>query len=183
MKRALVIGGGAEIWRDVEAALKIGEFDAVIACNDIGAAWPGEIEAWVTLHPENMGALMRLRADRRYPAAKKIAYHEDPKGVPKPHIVTPYHWERSHRSASSGIFAAKVGIELGFKCVLCGVPLTMTPHFNNMGEWKHSSSFHQGFADALPYIKDSVRSMSGHTRKILGAPTESWLNGDCGSAE
>jgi len=175
VKRALVIGGGREIWGDVEAALKIGEFDAVIACNDIGAAWSGEIEAWVTLHPENMAGNMKLRAERGYPKARKIAYHQETAGAPKPDIISTYNWRRPHKSASSGIFAAKVGIELGFKCVLCGVPLTMTPHFNLTGEWKHASSFHQGFNDALPHIKDHVRSMSGFTRKILGAPTPEWL--------
>lgn len=175
MKRALILGGAQSIWNDIEAALRIGEFDAAIVCNDIGAAWSGDIECWVTLHPENMAKLIQLREDRGYRPAKKLAYHEAMSGTPIPDIVTPYHWERSHKSASSGIFAAKVAIELGFKGVLCGVPLTPTPHFNIARGWIYANDFLDGFAQAVPYIKDRIRSMSGHTMKVLGAPTPEWL--------
>lgn len=175
MKRALILGGAKSVWDDIEAALRIGEFDAVIACNDIGAAWSGDVECWVTLHPENMAALMKTRADRGYRPAKKLAYHEAMGGTPKADLITPYHWERSHRSASSGIFAAKVAIELGFKGVLCGVPLTPTPHFNINRGWIYANDFIIGFDEALPYLKDHIRSMSGHTRKVLGEPTPEWL--------
>lgn len=178
MGPALVIGGADSVWDDVESALSIGEFFAVIACNDIGAAWPGELDAWVTLHPENMQGWIERRSARGYPPAKMIVYHEDKDGSPKPDLVTPYNWHRSHKSASSGVFAAKVAIELGHdRNVLCGVPLTPRPHFDTRGDWLAAMDFHDGLIAAEPYLRGKVRSMSGKTREILGAPTPEWLTG------
>jgi hypothetical protein len=50
--RALVLGGAACVWRDVEAALELGEYDIVVACNDIargggvasGACWRAYVD-------------------------------------------------------------------------------------------------------------------------------------------
>lgn len=178
MTTALILGGASCIWSDVEAALCLGEFDLAIACNDIGTAWAGELDAWVTLHPENMAGWVERRAARGYPPAKRIVYHEVKTGCPEPDLITPYHWHRHHKSASSGLFCAKVAIELGVtRGVLCGVPLTMTPHFNDRGDWSAASSFHDGLMHAAPHLKDSIRSMSGRTKEVLGMPTPSWLAG------
>lgn len=178
MTAALILGGADCVWRDVEAALQLGEYEFVVACNDIGTAWAGEIEAWVTLHPENMAAWINQRASRGYPRAKRIVYHDTMAGAPAPDLVSPYNWQRHHRSPSSGVFSAKVAIELGItRGVLCGVPLTMSPHFNNNGEWAAASSFHDGLMHALPFLKDKIRSMSGYTRQVLGEPTPEWLAG------
>jgi hypothetical protein len=178
MGPALVIGGASCVWHDIEAALTLGEFFAVIACNDIGTAWAGDLDAWVTLHPENMQGWTAQRAARGYRPAKKIVYHEAKGGTPPADLITPYNWHRSHKSASSGLFAAKAALELGFdRLVLCGVPLTMTPHFNNTGEWHAASGFHDGLRSAVPFLKDKVRSMSGMTRQELGVPTPEWLAG------
>lgn len=178
MSRALILGGAACVWKDVDAALGIGEFDLVIACNDIGAAWAGDLDAWVTLHPENMAAWQAQRAARGYAPARKIVYHEAKADAPAPDLVTPYNWHRHHKSPSSGVFSAKVAIELGAtRGVLCGIPLTMTAHFNDAGEWSAASSFHDGLDHAAPFLKDHIRSMSGRTKKVLGEPTPDWLAG------
>lgn len=178
MTTALILGGASCVWQDVEAALRLGEFEAVIACNDVGTAWAGPLDAWVTLHPEHMASWLSQRAARGYPAAKKIVYHEAKQDAPPPDLVTPYNWHRHHKSASSGIFSAKVAIELGVtRGVLCGVPLTMTPHFNDNGEWAAASSFHDGLDHAAPFLKDNIRSMSGRTKEVLGEPTLDWLAG------
>lgn len=178
MTTALILGGASCVWQDVEAALCLGEFDLVIACNDIGAAWAGDVDAWVTLHPENMAAWQAQRAARGYPPAKMIVYHEAKQGAPEPDLVTPYNWHRHHKSASSGLFCAKVAIE-HFKArgVLCGVPLTMTPHFNDKGDWSAASSFHDGLDHAAPHLIGHIRSMSGRTAEVLGTPDPEWLAG------
>lgn len=178
MLTALILGGASCVWDDVEAALGLGEFELVIGCNDIGTAWAGELDAWVTLHPENMAGWIERREARGYPPTKRIVYYEERSGVPVPDLVTPYYFERSHRSPSSGLFSAKVAIELGVtRGVLCGVPLTMTPHFNNAGDWSGATGFQDGLHHAAPYLKDNIRSMSGRTREVLGMPTPSWLAG------
>jgi hypothetical protein len=175
---ALILGGASCVWNDVDAALSLGEFFAVVACNDIGTAWAGELDAWVTLHPENMEGWIRQRASRGYPPAKRIVYHQWKGGSPKPDLVTAYNWHRSHKSASSGVFAAKVALEIGCeRGVLCGVPLTMTAHFNDRGDWSAATSFHDGLMNAEPYLRNKVRSMSGRTKEILGVPTPEWLAG------
>lgn len=178
MTTALILGGASCIWDDVEAALRLGEFDCVIACNDIGAAWAGDLDAWVTLHPENMGRWIEQRAARGYPPAQRIVYHEAKAGCPRPDLVTTYNWERAHRSPSSGVFSAKVAIEIGVtRGVLCGVPLTVTPHFNDKGDWLGANGFQDGLMHAAPYLKDKIRSMSGRTAEVLGTPDPEWLAG------
>jgi hypothetical protein len=57
MTVALVLGGAACVWDDVEAALYLGEFDGVIGANHIGIVWPGVMDGWVSLHGTSYPAL------------------------------------------------------------------------------------------------------------------------------
>lgn len=77
-------------------------------------------------------------------------------------------------SGSSGLFAVKVAlIDLGYEdVVLCGVPMTATPHFDDNVPWPEVDLFKLGWEQALPQIDGRVRSMSGWTRELLGAPNE-----------
>lgn len=180
LKIALVLGGAKCLWDDIAAAREIlGDLPfSVVACNDAGAAWSGPLDIWASLHPELMSKWVETRRIRGYEPARQYAYHEDMRVEPRANIVTPYHFERTHQSASSGIFAAKVAMEQGYRAILCGVPLSFgQAHFFDSAEWKGAPSFVEGFKQAAPFLLGRVKSMSGKTREVLGAPDAAWLAG------
>lgn len=58
--RALLLGYGPTLWRDVEAVLETGaRFDAVIASPEAARHWPGEVAAvaWDDAHAERIAAM------------------------------------------------------------------------------------------------------------------------------
>jgi hypothetical protein len=188
---ALVIGGAACVWEDVYAARHIRR-DAVIACNEIGIEWPGEIDAWVSLHARSFDTgpnWIKGRADNGHPPARRYFGHHgafkgsrrDYSRIPSFATATDYSFA-NEKSGSSGLFAAKVAlVDLGFdRVVLAGVPMTPTKHFDGRDRWTRpnaggKTSAH-GFRNswlAVPQeYRDRMRSMSGWTRVLLGAPDE-----------
>lgn len=180
MRVALVLGGAGNLWTDVEAALDLGEYHGVVACNDAGAAWPGELDALVTLHAEKAPLWTERRVRNGYPWPKHILGHEGLGRVPPLCMTgsTDYRFPGQATTGSSGLFALKVAlIDLAFdKAVLCGVPMDSAPgHFFDLSAWTGAMSHRRGWHEALPIIKNRARSMSGWTREILGAPEEEWL--------
>ena len=169
MSVALILGGASSVWTDTEAALSLGEFDGVIGANLIGIYWPGSFDAFVSLHPEKFGLWTERRRRRGLPAHKAMIGLND----------TDPRFPGQDGPGSSGLFALKVAlIDLGFdRAVLCGVPLTETPHFNDEVGWRHATKYHAAFHSILPQIADRTRSMSGLTRDVLGEPTPEWISG------
>jgi hypothetical protein len=80
-------------------------------------------------------------------------------------------------SASSGGYAAKIALEDGYdRVVLAGVPMVATDkHFTRKQIWTQRDSFVRGFKDSIPHFAGRVRSMSGWTQEMLGAPDKEWL--------
>jgi hypothetical protein len=186
MTTCLVLGGGATLHDDLERARKTVPFDAVVACNEAGIEWPGELRAWVSLHARYYSTgpnWRKQRADKGYPPAKAHYGHPEAfKGANMPDVIaTPYSFA-GEKSGSSGLFAAKVAlVDLGFdRVVFCGVPMDPIPHFTGRESWvprdtDGRTSAH-GFRNswlAVPQdYRDRMRSMSGWTRVLLGAPEE-----------
>lgn len=180
MRTALVLGGGNCVWDDVAAALDLGEFDGVLACNDVGAVWPGDLDAWVSLHTDKMGVWTERRAKAGHAPALAIYGQAQTRGrdAPRADHTVEFKFPGQSHTGSSGLFALKVAlIDLGFdKAVLCGVPMHADErHFFDIRPWRGALSHRQGWKEALPVIRDQARSMSGWTREILGAPDEEWL--------
>lgn len=68
-------------------------------------------------------------------------------------------------SAGSGMYAVQVGIALGYeKIILVDMPLD-----------GHCEAHRAGWKEAFPLLKDKVRSLSGYTKKLFGAPDDEWL--------
>lgn len=183
MTVALVLGGAATLWDDVEGALQLGEFDGVVACNDAVAAWPGDLEAAVSYHAEKWPLWIerRRRKGLRAPArlfghaefSSSILSHKSVEGV---EFVEP-RFAGQRETGSSGLFALKVAlVDLGFdKAVLCGIPLDARPHFFDHAAWTAFDAHRAGWTEALPQLRDRARSMSGWTSRLLGEPTQDWL--------
>lgn len=174
-RRCLVLGGSAALWQDVEAAKALGSFDGVVACNDAGTDWKGNLEAWVTLHPLKFPAWQKKRAARGYPTAKVHFSHEDHDGVDR---VEHYRWPEMKTSGSSGLYAVKIALELGFdRIVLCGIPLTKEAHYFDSKAWKQADTFKAAWLAVMNvHLIGRVKSFSGWTAEQLGTPDARWLN-------
>lgn len=171
MTTALVLGGADCLWTDVEAYT--GPVDGVVACNDAGTVWPGFLDAWVSLHPESFPRWTAARAAAGHHPAARLLAHQMPKNAPDIGVeVIPHKLPGMRYSANSGLFAAKVALcDLEFdRVVFCGVPLTPTAHFFDPRPWKVATQYHEYWAQIPPEYAARMRSMSGWTRELLGAP-------------
>lgn len=75
-------------------------------------------------------------------------------------------WPYQKPSGSSALLGIQAGLGMGYeKIIVTGCPLS--------GRYEE---FHKGWIVQLDTIKDTVRSMSGWTRDLLGAPTKEWMN-------
>lgn len=172
MKTALCLGGGDSLFDDI--ASYRGPIDGVIACNDAGVEWDGDLDAWVSLHPEKFQSawLKKRREAGRTPPRMLVAHRQ-----PKPHIcpildlVTDYVFPGQKNTGSSGLFTAKVAlVDLDFdRVVLCGIPMTQTPHFFDGKPWRSAESYQKQWLTIPPPYRARMRSRSGWTRAFLGA--------------
>ncbi len=180
VKRCLVLGSANCVRDDIERALDMAEFDCVVACKGAGLIWGGKLDAWVSLHPERLPADIVARRRLGFPDADRTYGHKPMPGVS--HSLW-YKWEKQKRSGSSGLFACRVAqVEFGCdRLVLCGIPLQKEAgRIDGKERWNGAQSFKQGFIEALPYIQNTARSMSGWTRTHLGYPTRDWLEYNVG---
>lgn len=184
MSKALVLGGAGTVWAEVEAALELGEFDGIVGANAIGSVWPGRLDAWVSQHADWFERWRRTRDALGLPMHRQVlaagtatSYRNLDDCITG---FVDHRFPGQERSGSSGLFALKVAlVDLGFdKAVLCGVPMRNgASHITHPGEaWRGERSHRPGWIEALPQIKERVRSMSGWTAELLGRPTEEWLH-------
>lgn len=169
---ALALGGASSVWDDEKAARELaGEFDLVVACNDIGTQYPG-ITHWVTLHPDKMAGWLVQRLKNGHPLTGfEIVTHRQ---HPKKYRMT------GDWGGSSGLLAVKVALEAGATHVICaGIPMTATPHFFSKPNWRFAENHRNGWNRRKDGLT-RVRSMSGWTRQLLGAPSADWLGVDHG---
>lgn len=181
MKTCLCLGGADTLFSDIEAYT--GPVDGVVACNDAGAHWPGDLDAWVSMHPRYFVTKNwhRDRIRRGYSEPKRILA---PPVMEKEVLASPYPLMRrvefsdqyfpESPGGSSGLFAAKVAlIDLGFDlAVLCGIPMTVRPHFwdDKKVDWHVAHQYQRAWTKIPAQYRDRMRSMSGWTRVLLGAP-------------
>jgi hypothetical protein len=194
-KSALVIGCASCVWDDIKVAKALGNYDAVYCVKQIGIHYPDKFDVWVTLHPEAMDAYEAQRKNLQLPDGYQIvappkgelsASHKD-KGNINRRVSYLWPGAATNASASSGIYGAKVAMEDGFdRIVLAGIPMTaegghFLPETKNVqgavrGKvWKDHNVFVCGFNEAIPRLKGKVKSVSGYTKHLLGAPTSEWL--------
>ena len=170
-----IILGGAECWQDDltnAKALLDGHALRYFIINDHIRTFP-ETGIAVTLHPEKLAR--SWLPDRRA------------KGLPEPEQI----W--SHRAdinvthnnhgndwgGSSGLFAVMIARKIGFKkIILCGVGMTTDGnHFVRHQRWNACAAFWHRWQQYIEELKPVLRSMSGRTRDVFGAPDQEFLNG------
>jgi hypothetical protein len=170
---AVILGGGKYVWDEMAEWEKIygRPWDGlIIAVNDVGVYWPRPFDHWVSLHAEKMARWQRERARAELPGE----YHSW--GTRPYRHVTP--WARG----ASGMLAVQVAQVVGCtRVVLCGMPMTVSPHFVESVEhgpeevWWGADSHWLSWDKHAKKMQGWVRSMSGKTQKLLGRPTVAWL--------
>lgn len=172
--RALILGGAETLWDDVDGALQLtgGAWPGrVVAVNEAGVHWEGDLHHWVSYHPEHMQGWAERRAANGYRGdfttwARRMEPWVDRQAP---------HWD----GGSSGLLAVAVCHELGMeRVILCGVPIERRPHFHDRDDgrpWKYADTHWRKWKKAAPKMAGWVRSMSGRTRDLLGEPTTEWL--------
>lgn len=174
----LVHGGGRGAMRESNRALCLladaGAVVRYVCVNDIGAVFPGQLHEWATLHPDKLPAWEAARAERGHPDVGtrwtvSRSAHVD-------RLV------RTWTGGSSGLLGVDVALNgLGMDgAVLCGVPMDDRPNDYNPQHadgWGQFRRFRSAWlrVPVLEVIRPRVRSMSGWTRELLGAPTEEWV--------
>lgn len=174
---AAVLGGATRGLEELHYLQQwLAPVDAVFAVNDAAAEYPGDLAAFVTLHPEKLDKWLSIRncVDNLHKTCEVVAHEAHPLVT----RVVDYRWPGMDASGSSGLFAAKVALEKFDRVVLCGVPMdAMRAHYNDSAPWWDVDSFWSAWSVALPHIEDRVRSMSGRTAMMLGMPTKEFLAG------
>jgi len=181
---ALIIGGAEGAFGEFYAAsILCGEVaplaSDVFAVNDMIAAFPHIIDHAVTLHPGKLIAWLRERHK---------AWEERGQGACANFTPPLRSW--CHREGvrhftdwspdwggSSGLFAVKVARELGYRrVILCGVPMTVEGgHFRRRQRWAACHGFRPAWERHAGELRPYLRSMSGWTRELFGAPGPGWL--------
>lgn len=175
--RALILGGAAGVWEDVQALEEsMGRWDGIVcAVNDVGAVWPREFQHWVSLHPEKLPDWVEHRERAKHPEFGGITWSRTGKsGVDR--VLQP------RGAGSSGLLAVQAMRAIGVdRIVLCGMPMSPTPHFAESLEHRSGKPWTGCRAHWLAWKADGawlsgvVKSMSGRTREFLGAPDREFL--------
>lgn len=190
-KWALCLGGADCVWEDVLAweTLYGKQWDGlIIIANDSGAHWPREFHHWVSLHANKLKRWHDLRTRQQLPAFTGMTWGKDdrrsnPWGTdsrPSSGVLTHYKLN-PWGGGSSGMFALQVAREIGCtRAVLCGIPMTPTPHFMESDEpfakyWASASGHWKAWLRYRDLMLGWARSMSGRTQELLGTPTLEWL--------
>ena len=166
---AIVLCGGGDPLAELARAIELcgDKPHTIFAGNDQIAEYSGRIDHAVTLHPDKLDMWLRQRASNGYPPVGTIWSH-------RPHVNV-QRWSRDWQG-STGLIATKIARELGFTHVLlCGVPMTVeADHFLRKAPWKAAYGFRKGWTVHSREIRKYVRSFSGWTKDLFGAPTAEW---------
>lgn len=166
MNDLLIIIGCAPCWEeDLNNLLSVTASHDVMAIG-LDCPYKGEVDYFASYHTDDIPlyAAKRKRENLNidYIIISHIAEKEN-------HIdfILPY----KSPAGSSAMLGAMAGIRFGYKkIVLCGCPL------QGFNQKKHPYVvFQNGWKARFNVFNGIVKSMSGFTQELLGAPTEEWL--------
>jgi len=151
--KAAVLGSADCLADDLMRLADLGPWDGlVVVVNETGVFYPHDIDVWVTMHGEKLDWWRSHRTG-----------NDDHEAIVAPEC-----------GGSSGAAAVLEALKLADKVVLCGMPMDKRPHLRRPGGWLPADS-HHGWWEQNKDQLVNVRSMSGWTRELLGAPTKEWL--------
>jgi hypothetical protein len=144
----------------------------VIAVNQAGLRYRGRLEAWVTLHANELDDWAKAREELGLEPPRYYATHG------RGSFAVPVQIIRSNWPGSSGLFAVQWALEVGRydRVILCGVHLNGDTRKDADGELRPApmnySRYQAGWIKAHHRLGGRVASMGGWTRELLGAPDD-----------
>lgn len=202
MNVALVLGFAECVADDVQALEEMlgRPWDGItVAVNDAGWWWPRRLDYWCSLHSEHFEAPTREHPDRKgwrkrraglgYPDGYKTvaaAGHEARGGAVD--LVLGRAMRDGLSEGSSGLLGIQWGLTMQPKVVSCGIPMDRRPHHrgttaeglfktaNEEADHKKLATFRRLWEQEAVRLQGRVKSMSGWTRELFGAPTLEWLH-------
>lgn len=174
---ALVLGGANTLHEDSALALDLfGQApDLVIASNHAARDEPGQLDHWATMHPDLLPHWIAQRRAAERPEAGQLwvprhRLHKAPEGV-----RTIESW-----GGSSGLLCVAVALEVGAeRVILAGVPMLKTArHYDDEKHWLEARQYWPAWERQAHLMRGRVKSLSGWTRELLGAPTAEWIRGE-----
>lgn len=183
-KVAVVVGGAATVWDEVEATRALigaganfSETPPEVAWLVINSAIPlfSDHCSAISLHPAKLKDWLAEREANGHPAPGQVWAHVKHMAYPSvTHI-------RDDWRGSSGLFAVAVARQLGFdRIILCGVPMTVNGGHIQRGKapWSAREQFIKAWGLHREEIRPFVRSWSGWTAETFGSPDVMFLRGE-----
>jgi hypothetical protein len=168
----LIVGEGPTAFDDLERWWDMGIEHDVLCVNYAGRWFPCDFKYWYTYHGDHFG--IPRNPDTwwiKKCKALKISFN------PGPYIDQIVNL--SDTEGSSGLQAVWVGKQhLKYdKIILAGVPMTNEPRIspNSYNKGHYQSGFFHIWMKYQAVLKQFVRSMSGNTMELLGAPTKDFF--------
>lgn len=173
---ALVLGAADCLSDDLREAEKLVDPAAclVVACNDAGFLWPGRLDHWATLHPNELWLRERKRRANGYPDGYETWTKVWPEGLKHNericnHAISGY-------QGSSGLLSVGVALTVGAdRIMLCGIPMDTRYHVVRKRRWAAAEGYRRRWIGLHNTLAPVVRSFSGWTRERFGEPTHEWL--------
>lgn len=166
----VAVGGGLyeTVWDDFA---KVRPWKGeIMVVNDVGMHLHDRVRHWVTLHPEYMPGWMAFRRGHLYGSGDQPMTHSN-KGKPGVDVI----WPMGQLGGTSGLYACFIALLLGYnEIVLAGIPMTGSGHYFDP-PW-YASQFGDRASEmvwrwaATNVFEGRVKSLSGWTRELLGAP-------------
>lgn len=187
VRRALIVGRSAAAMEDYAAALTFGPYDEVLVVGKMLVAFPHEADHAVSFHSDLFAKWARTRRERGYPPVGcywgatykgKDMYLGHPAPGPLRRVA--------QVGGSSGFMAVQVAVD-ELRCervVLAGVPMdaaashmpfTLCSSETSGAPWAEADHYWETWVERMDWLRGYVRSVSGRTRDVLGAPTQEWL--------
>jgi len=164
MKKKIIIMGIAPcLEEDLAAILNHENYDFMAIGLDCSDRYLGRIQHVATYHAYELPEF-KERRERAGGNLDYLTHAIEPYGLWVNHI-----WPYRRPSGTSALLGVQAAMQLGYKMIIvAGCPLTDDRY---TVRW----DTHRGWTSQFEEIKDKVRSMSGWTRGLLGAPTPEWL--------
>lgn len=173
----IVVASAACVWKDLEAAGMAKNHDAhihVMAVNDMLMHYPGKVTHAYSNDHRWLPKWIAARREQLIRAYGGIDY------VHTCHHGAKYSWPWPGHGTSS-LNAVYTGLALGYDEIwICGAPMDNGPHYfdapwaeTNFGNLKREDGSLPYWTNAARSIFEGrVKSFSGRTREVLGAPND-----------
>lgn len=179
MRRALVVGRADGVYEEYAAVLRLFTPDDILLVGSTGIAFPDRIDHWVSFHSNCFDRWTDERARRGLPAARHFWGGMYKKRPLAPRTRHPIQYIECN-GGSSGLMAVLVAVRKlrADRTVLVGVPMDAaackidTPR----EPWAEADQYWPAWKEHEALLLGRVRSLSGRTKDMLGAPDVAWLS-------